>query len=72
MPYYFKPNITLPFSPSFDSLIFLPNSKYCTKTGARFYDAIDEANARNDLLEADLAKDIESTRLFRCVYQRII
>ena len=33
--------------------------------GARFYDAIDEANARNDLLEADLAKDIESTRLFR-------
>merc|ERR1719422_830506 len=33
--------------------------------GARFYDAIDESNARNDLLEADLAKDIESTRLFR-------
>merc|ERR1719367_989662 len=33
--------------------------------GARFYDAIDESNARNDLLEADLAKDIESSRLFR-------
>merc|ERR1712226_1006015 len=33
--------------------------------GARFYDAIDESNARNDFLEADLAKDIESTRLFR-------
>jgi len=33
--------------------------------GARFYDVIDEANARNDSLEADLAKDIESSRLFR-------
>jgi len=33
--------------------------------GARFYDAIDESNIRNDILEADLAKDIESTRLFR-------
>merc|ERR1719367_546098 len=33
--------------------------------GARFYDAIDEANTRNDIIEADLAKDIESSRLFR-------
>merc|ERR1719458_2132509 len=33
--------------------------------GARFYDTIDESNIRNDILEADLAKDIESTRLFR-------
>jgi len=33
--------------------------------GARFYDVMDEANARNDLLETELAKDIESTRLFR-------
>ena len=60
------------YSPSFDSVIFSSNLHYCTNTGARFYDAIDEANARNDLLEADLAKDIESTRLFRCVCKRII
>ena len=74
MPYHFKPNIEvriIPFSPSFDSVIFLSNFNYYTKTGARFYDAIDEANARNDLIEADLAKDIESTRLFRCVHKRI-
>ena len=36
--------------------------------GARFYDTIDESNIRNDILEADLAKDIESTRLFRYIF----
>ena len=36
--------------------------------GARFYDTIDESNIRNDILEADLAKDIESTRLFRYTF----
>ena len=36
--------------------------------GARFYDTIDESNIRNDILEAELAKDIESTRLFRYIF----
>ena len=39
--------------------------------GARFYDAIDESNSRNDAIEAELAKDIESTRLFRLVYYKV-
>lgn len=33
--------------------------------GARFYDAVDEFTIQNDSLQADLAKDIESARLFR-------
>lgn len=33
--------------------------------GARFYVALDEAHQRIDLMEAELARDVESARLFR-------
>ncbi len=33
--------------------------------GARFYTQLDAAYMRNDMLEAELAKEVESTRLFR-------
>ncbi len=33
--------------------------------GARFYTQLDAAYMRNDMIEAELAKEVESTRLFR-------
>ena len=33
--------------------------------GARFYVALDEAHQKIDLMEAELARDVESARLFR-------
>jgi len=33
--------------------------------GARFYVALDEANQKLDLMESELARDVESSRLFR-------
>merc|ERR550525_760053 len=33
--------------------------------GARFYNQIDAALTHNDIIEAELAKEIESARLFR-------
>lgn len=34
-------------------------------SGARFYIQLDAANLRNDMLESELSKEIESARLFR-------
>ncbi len=34
-------------------------------TGARFYNQLDAANLHNDIIEAEMAKEVESARLFR-------
>ena len=39
--------------------------KLISITGARFYAQIDAALTHNDVIEAELAKEIESARLFR-------
>ena len=42
-------------------------SCYLTLSGARFYVHLETANARSDQLESELAKEVESARLFRTV-----
>ena len=34
-------------------------------SGARFYNQLDQANLHNDIIEAEMAKEVESSRLFR-------